>query len=219
MARITVIVLLVTLNSLCLQGQVKWSFELHGGGAYSVPMPLTIHQQGYPTIKLMACFETEAFTPPVYWDWRITRWNNNRGWEFEAIHHKLYLNNTDDEVQKFNISHGFNILTINRCYQEEMFRYRVGLGVVLTHPESKIRNKEFGDSSDSWDMGYYISGPIVNFAIGKPVKLFNKMYFNIEAKSTLSYTYIKINDGYANLFNVSFHLVAGFGVDFYKKNQ
>ena len=219
MTRIIVIVLLVTFGNLNLLGQVKWSFELHGGGVYNVPMPLTIHQQGYPSIKLMARFRTEAFTPPVYWDWRITRWNNNRGWEFEAIHHKLYLTNTDDEVQKFNISHGFNILTLNRCYKERLFTYRVGLGIVLTHSESKIRDKEFGDSSDSWDMGYFVSGPILNMAIGKPIRIFNRVHFNIEAKSTVSYTYIKINDGHANLFNFALHLVAGFGLDFYKKNQ
>jgi len=40
--------------------QSRWSFELHGGEVYNVPMPLTIKQQGYPDLKLTARYHTEA---------------------------------------------------------------------------------------------------------------------------------------------------------------
>lgn len=121
----------IILSSTATTAQSSWSFELHGGGAYNLPMPLHIRQQGYPEIKLRARFDSESFILPVYWDWRFSRWENGKSWEFEAIHHKLYLDNTTPEVQKFNISHGFNMIMVNRGFEKRLFRYRAGLGIVL----------------------------------------------------------------------------------------
>lgn len=196
--------------------QSRWSFELHGGEVFNVPMPLTIKQQGYPDLKLTARYHTEALTLPVYWDWRFSRWHNNKSWEFEAIHHKLYLENTTPEIEKFNISHGFNMLMVNRGYDKKTFRYRAGVGMVLAHPESKIRGKEFGDTGNDWDMGYYLSGPVLNFAVSKPIRLGGRFYLNAEAKTTFAYSHIKIAEGHANVYNLAFHLVLGIGVDLTK---
>jgi hypothetical protein len=210
------IVTFILISQTFLFAQSRWTFELHGGEVYNVPMPLTIIQQGYPDLKLTARYHTEALTLPVYWDWRFSRWQNNKSWEFEAIHHKLYLENTTPEIQKFNISHGFNMLLINRGYDKKTFRYRAGVGIVLAHPESNIRGKEFGNSSDDWDMGYYLSGPVLNVAIGKPIRLGGRFYINTEARTTFAYSYIKIAEGHANVYNLAFHLVLGIGVDLTK---
>lgn len=193
--------------------QSWWSFELHGGEVYNVPMPLTIKQQSYPDIKLTARYHSESLTLPVYWDWRFSHWKNDKSWEIEAIHHKLYLDNTTPEVQKFNISHGFNLLMVNRGFDKKTFRYRAGIGVVLAHPESNVRGKEFGNSTDSWDMGYYLSGPVLNLAINKPIRLGGRFYLNAEAKTTLAYAHIKIAQGHANVCNLAFHLIMGIGYD------
>jgi len=48
------------------QAQSGWSFELHGGEVFNVPMPLTINQHGYPDLKLTARYQTDALTLPVY---------------------------------------------------------------------------------------------------------------------------------------------------------
>ena len=196
--------------------QSRWSFELHGGEVYNVPMPLRIKQQGYPDLKLSARYHTEALTLPVYWDWRFSRWHDNKSWEFEAIHHKLYLENTTPEIQKFNISHGFNMLMINRGFDRKKFHYRFGAGIVLAHPESNIRGKEFGNTNDDWDMGYYLSGPVLNFALGKPIRLGSRFYLNAEAKTTFAFSHIKIAEGHANVYNLAFHLVIGIGGDLTK---
>ena len=71
--------------------QSCWSFELYGGEVYNVPMPQTISQDGYPDVKHTARYNTEPFTLPVYWDMRLGRWQSNKMWEVEIIHHKLYL--------------------------------------------------------------------------------------------------------------------------------
>lgn len=79
--------------------QSRWSFELHGGEVYNVPMPLTISQDGYPDVKLTARYNTEPFRLPVYWNMRLARWQSNKMWEVEVIHHKLYLENRTSEIQ------------------------------------------------------------------------------------------------------------------------
>jgi hypothetical protein len=201
------------------ESQSLWSFECHGGEGYNVPMPLTISQQGYPGIKLTAHYYTEPFTPPFYMDLRLSCWQNNRSWEIEFIHHKLYLDNTTSEVQKFNISHGFNMLFLNRGFDQKTFRYRAGLGIVITHPESNIRGKEFGDSENTWDLGYYLSGPVINLAIGKPIRLGERIYINAEAKTTFAYTFVQVADGHADVYSLAFHLVLGIGVNLNKPKE
>lgn len=199
--------------------QTRWSFELHGGQVYNLPMPLLVKQQGYPDLKLTARYFTEPLTLPVYWDMRFSRWQNLKSWEFEVIHHKLYLDNTTPEVQKFNISHGFNMLMVNRGFDKKTFRYRAGAGVVLAHPESNIRGKEFGDTGDDWDLGYYLSGPVLNLAISKPIRLSGRFYLNAEAKTTFAYAHIKVAEGHADVYNLAFHLILGIGVDLIKPKE
>lgn len=207
------IVPLFILSQTSVCAQSRWSFELHSGEVYNVPMPLTIRQEGYPELKLTARYFTEPLTLPVYWDIRLSHWRNNKSWEFEVIHHKLYLENITPEVQKFNISHGFNMLILNRGFDKGIIRYRAGVGMVLTHPESKIRGKEFGNTTDDWDMGYYISGPVVNMAISKPIRLNGRLYMNAEAKTTFAYGSIQVAEGRADVFNLAFHLILGIGYD------
>lgn len=201
------------------RAQSRWTFEMHGGQVYNLPMSLSIKQQGFPDIKLTARYNTEALTLPVYWDLRFGRWQNARLWEMELIHHKLYLDNTTPEVQKFNISHGFNMIMVNRGFDKKTFRYRAGAGVVLAHPESIIRGKEFGNSTDDWDTGYYLTGPVFNLAISRPIRLGGRFYLNPEAKTTFAYSNIKIAQGHADVYNLAFHLILGFGVDFIKPNE
>jgi hypothetical protein len=202
-----------------MRAQSHWTFELHGGEVYNVPVPLVIKQQGYSDIKITARYHTDALTLPIYWDWRFSRWKNDRSWEFEMIHHKLYLENTTPEVQKFNISHGFNIIMVNRGFDQKKVLYRFGAGIVLTHPESKIRGQEFGSTADDLDLGYYLSGPVLNFAINRPIRLCDRFFINAEAKTTIAYSHIKIAQGYANVYNLAFHLILGIGYDFIKPKE
>ena len=197
-----------------VSAQSIWSFEIHCGEVYNIPMPLTIRQDNYPPIKIQAKFESEPFTLPLYVDSRVIHWKNRKSWEAEFLHHKLYLQNTLPEVEKYNISHGFNMLMINRGFDRQKFQYRFGAGIVLSHPESKIRGKEFGDSDDNWDLGYYFSGPVVNMALGKQMHFSRRIYINTEAKATLAYSRIKIAEGNSDVYSIAFHLILGIGFDF-----
>ncbi len=199
--------------------QARWTFSLLGGEVINVPVPLNIRQQGYPDIRLTADYRTEAFTLPVYWDWRLSRWQDARSWELEVIHHKLYLNNTTADVQKFNISHGFNLITFNRGFELKKFQYRIGAGFVLSHPESNIRGKEFGNSTNDWDMGYFVTGPVMSMAIGKPYRLSNRFFVAVEAKTTMAYSSVKVAQGTADVYNLAFHLNIGLGVNLTKPDM
>jgi hypothetical protein len=213
---ITIFILISTTGA---YSQSQWTFEFQSGGAFNAPMPLIISQQGYPDIKFTANYHTEALTLPVYMDVRLGRWQNGRSLEIEFIHHKLYLDNTTDEVQKFNISHGFNMIFLNRGFNQKTFSYHAGAGIVIIHPESIVRGKEFGDSENTWDLGYYLSGPVINLAISKPFWLGNRFFINAEAKSTIAYASVKVAQGHADVFNLAFHLILGLGVNLNKPKE
>lgn len=197
-----------------LTAQSHWAIELHGGEVYNVPLPLSIHQNGFPDLKMTARYSTDPFKLPIYWDMRFSRWQDEKSWEIELIHHKLYLSNTTPEIQKFNISHGFNMLFLNRGFDKYRYRFRAGTGLILAHPESKIRGKEFGDTGDDFDLGYYITGPVANFGIGRAIHFNRRFYLDAELKTTMAYSSVKIAQGHADVFHLTFHLILGIGTRF-----
>ncbi len=200
------------------EAQKKWEFTLHVGTVYNVPLPLTISQNGYPDLKIKSArFSSEPFVSPLYWDWRFTRWNESTAWEFEVIHHKLYLDNKPGEVSRFSISHGFNMLMINRVKNAGWFQYRYGGGWVLSHPESTVRDMKFDQHNGLLNWGYYFTGPVVNFAVGKPIPVAGPVFMNIELKTTIAWSRVKIANGHADLYNWAIHAVCGVGFDFLKK--
>lgn len=207
--------LILILLFLCpglLTAQERWSVELMGAGVYNVPLPLKIRQQGQSDLRLTARYSTEPFVLPVYYDWRISRWQEDRSWELEFIHHKLYLDNTTTEIQKFNISHGFNLLFVNRGFDRQGFRYRAGAGMVIAHPESKVRGLTFGSSTDDRDGGYYLSGPALQGAVNRRFYLGDRFFVTAEAKTTLTYASVKVAQGRADVYSWAFHLLIGVGM-------
>lgn len=207
------LILFIFLSQGFLPAQERWSLELMGAGVYNVPLPLRIRQQGQPELRLTGRYRSEPFVLPVYYDWRLSRWKEDRSWELEFIHHKLYLDNTTTEIQKFNISHGFNLLLINRGYDHQGFRYRMGAGVVIAHPESQVRGLTFGSSSDDNDWGYYLSGPALQGAVSRRFYIGEHFFMTAETKTTLAYARVPVAQGKADVYSWVFHLLVGIGVD------
>jgi len=194
----------------------QWYFELKGGFPLDVPMPLTIHQDGYPDINInFARFTSEPFVMPVYWDWRFVKWKNEKAWEFEAIHHKMYLQNKPAEVQRFGISHGYNILLVNRIKilnKEKNILLKFGAGTVLAHAENTIRNLKLNERLGIFNMGYYFSGVALNIGIDKRFKLTEWLYATSEAKFIPSYANVPVVNGNADVWNCSFQFSFGLEV-------
>lgn len=216
----TLVAMLNSLTSTNLFSQKYWTFELHGGWANNISLPLRIKQSGHPDIYIKrAVYTSEPFTSPYYWDWRFCKHINKHSIEFEAIHHKLYLQNKPHEVQRFGISHGFNMLTLNYGYKFKYFLLRNGIGSVLMHPESTIRNRVYKEGPGFDIQGYVLRGLVYNVAIAKQFHFFrNRCFLNTELKTTFARANAPIVDGYATVNNISLQAIAGLGINFARSN-
>lgn len=215
------LILIYFIKSIIVHAQKYYSFELHGGTAYNVPLPLTIKQKGYDDIYIPAAkFYSESFIRPYYWDWRFCKHINKHSIEFEAIHHKLYLETNHPDIQRFGISHGFNILTFNYGRKYKNFIFRNGLGSVLMHPESTIRNKVYPEGPGFDIKGYRLRGVVFNTAIGYKILFCKKRFFiNTELKATFAKGNVPIVDGIAKLNNIALQAISGLGVNFAGKKN
>jgi len=188
--------------------QTRWGVEVFLGDAYCFNTPLTIKQAGYEDIKLTARYATYSFQQPFYYSWRLSRWSNKRSWEIEFIHLKIKLKNTTAEDQNFEISHGYNIFTINRAWDLQKVIVRVGLGGVIAHPESIIRGKRFPETGGFND-GYYIAGPIIQIGAGKGFRLVGELFLALEGKLTAAYAKVPVVDGHAYVPHLGIHGLFG----------
>lgn len=211
----------------CVKGLAqnpKWSFELQGGVPYNIPMPLTIKQNNEPTIRLNARYSSEPFVSPGYYNWRLGHWKNGKSWEFEFIHHKLYLDNKPPEVQEFSISHGYNIVVVNRAFEKMAFEkipfiIRIGAGVVLAHPEITVRGEALSQDGGLFGWGYYISGPVLNIVVAKRFYIIEQWFVNTELKFNPSYARVPVAGGHAKFWNMPITFAFGMGIDFLGKDR
>ena len=194
--------------------EAYWALQLGTGSAYSFDSPLTIKQDGEQTLDFTAEWETKAWsTQAIYYDLRLGKWENGRAWEIETLHHKLHLKNNPPEVQSFVISHGYNLCTVNYAVLKEGIIYRIGAGVVVTHPETEVRGKK--DFDDGGLRGFYLSGVTAQVAVEKRFEFpDSKWFFSLEGKLTASYAEVPIADGDATVPNVAVHGIFGVGYNF-----
>ena len=191
----------------------QWVFHLGTGSAYNFTTPLEIRQDGEEDINVSARYDTKAFsTAAWYYDMRIAKWKNNHAWEFETHHQKLHLDNRPAEVQSFVISHGYNLNTVNSAWLINNFIYRLGLGIVITHPETIVRNKEYDDKGGV--NGFHLSGVTAQAAMEKRFSVTEKIFIYLEAKMTASYATIPVEDGDASVPNAAIHGLFGTGYSF-----
>lgn len=187
-----------------------WTASLGTGDAYSFHSKLHIEQDGEDDIDMTAHYKTHALdTLAWYYDIKVGKWKDDKAWEIESLHHKLYLDNKPDEVQQFDISHGYNINTINRAWLVNGFIYRVGLGIVVTHPETEVRGKKYNDEG-GWN-GFHLSGVTSQIGMEKRFYTEGHLFYSIEGKFTASYARIPIADGHADVPNYAIHGILSIG--------
>lgn len=93
-----------------------------------------------------------------------------------------------EKIQYFNISHGYNLITLNKAWRDknkEWLIYRIGLGIVLAHPQSKINGEEWTFVEGTLH-GFFLASPTFQFSIGTRHFL-GRFFISSEAKLTLSY--------------------------------
>ncbi|MCL5966442.1 MAG: hypothetical protein M1550_04405 [Deltaproteobacteria bacterium] len=188
-----------------------WSFQLLGGVPFSFTTPLKITQSGQSDIKGNARYKSKPFESPFYYAVRVGTWQGDRAWEVELVHNKLYLDNPPPEVQGFSITHGFNMLTVNRAWDRGALIYRLGAGVVVTHPENTVRGRKHPEDGGILGGGYYISGPTAQAAVEKRFAVWRELTGALEGKVTASWARVPVEGGHADVPNVAVHGLFGLG--------
>jgi hypothetical protein len=175
------------------------------GLQYNVPMRLVIRQADAPDIKLLARYETRPFAEVPYYDIRLGIERRGAGWELELVHHKLYLANLPSEVDTFEITHGYNFLTLNRMLEWLGVEFRGGAGIVLTHPQTTVRDRRFPERGGFFNSGFYVSGPAAQLGAGERFFFGHRFFVGVEGKATGAFARIPIAGGNADVPNLALH--------------
>jgi hypothetical protein len=190
--------------------EARWTLEALGGSAASVNTTLTVRQEGEPEIQISAHWATRAFQQPIYWAVRVGRGSPRGGWELELMHHKIYLENTTPEVTQFEITHGFNMATIQRTWIRGGWILRAGAGAVIGHTQSRVRGLSSGRGGDEVDR-YELAGPAFQIGVGRRFFVTRHFFGTVEGKATYGYAKVSISRGEATTGNFAFHGLFGIG--------
>lgn len=191
------------------------SFELFLGAAANLKTKLTIEQCREKDIELTAEYETRPFDDPFYYMLRFNFAREGGGWELQFIHHKIYLTNTTDEVEHFEITHGYNMFTLNRSFPVPLVRLRVGGGIVVAHTESIVRGlRDQGDSGGILGTGYHLTGPAVLAGAGEALALSSRLFVTPEVQVSTAWAKVPVANGRAYAPNVALHGLVGIGYRF-----
>lgn len=186
--------------------------QLFTGSALSLPLPMTVSQDGYPDVRFTARWATRPSRPTWYYAWRVGVWKRDRGWRLDHTHHKIYLLNNPAEVDTFRITNGFNIVTVSRAFRHRNLTASIGAGPVVTYPISTVRGKKF--DHDSGLHGYHLSGGSLMLMATREFPLVEGLVLSLDARGSLSYVSVPIVDGHAHVPNAALHLHAGLGYVF-----
>ena len=182
--------------------------QAFGGAPLNFPTTLTISQQGEPDIDHRASWETRPFEQPLYWALRL-RWQRERdGFEFQLIHHKMYLKNNPATVEHFEVTHGFNILTAGYMRRSRPFHWRAGAGVTLPNTFATVR----GELSDVHD--YAVAGPAFLVGGGSELALSRRFFLAAEAQFIAAWGTVDVARGEARVASLAVHVLFGAGFVF-----
>ncbi len=205
--------LLIFLFLLVFQNHASanWYSELFTGDAYSVPSKVTVRQNGYPEASKTAKFSTRPTEPAPYYSFRIGFWQDDKsGLDVEMLHHKLYMDNTDEIFNEYKSTFGFNLFLLNKGFRiSPSFVFRLGIGPVVSHPINTIRGQTYTD-----DVVYKLVGLGSQASLQFKQRLFNNLYLTEEIKTTYAVANLPIANGDSSLSNLAFHGLIGFGYDF-----
>jgi hypothetical protein len=135
--QVLLVTVILILPFYTLSAQPIHSIDVIAGAALNFDSNVTFHQTGEEDITLTGQYITKPFDDPYYLGLRFNFNIAHHIWELQFLHHKVYLTNTTEEVQHFEITHGFNTLTLHHRFVYDEFNLRIGAGVVLPHTESR----------------------------------------------------------------------------------
>jgi hypothetical protein len=180
------------------------------GSAVSAPTPLSITQQGQPTLDFTAHWATRPWLDTWYYAGRVGLWKANRGWLLDFTHHKIYLTNGPSEIQKFRITNGMNLFTLSRGFRRGKLTYAIGAGPVITYPVNRVRGQRL-ESGRGFLGGYFLSGATVVGSVTRRLPLVSGFFLSLDGRVSMSYVRVPVAGGHASVPNIALHLHAGAG--------
>src|SRR4051794_31691052 len=108
MRHLTLVALVLT----AAPAAAEWRLGGDAGTAWTAPPTLTLRQEGQPDLRLDAHWDTRPAKAAPYYAYRLAWWRGNTGWELQQLHHKVYLREPPPEVQQFEVSHGYNMVSL-----------------------------------------------------------------------------------------------------------
>lgn len=188
-----------------------WSVQASTGTAHSFETRLSIRQEGFEALSLTASYETRPFEGAPYFAWRVARRTASGAWELQLLHHKLYLSNRPPEVARFDITHGYNVVTVGRSWGRGGWTLRAGAGVVFAHPESTVRGRRFGPKEGILGLDQYLTGPSAVVGVGREWRFGEHVFVSPEVVVSAARARVPLNGGEATAPNVAAHLLVGLG--------
>jgi hypothetical protein len=184
--------------------------EVFAGTAWSLPLPLRVEQPGQTPIHFKARYSTRPWRSSPYYAYRL----GYQHWSAELVHHKLYLENPPPEIEHFEVSHGYNLVMISRTLApgDSPAIFRIGLGLVIGHPEGRIRGKAINPVRSLLGGGYHISGLCLQAAAGPQLGIAEHWFFRPEFKITAAWAQMPlVGGGVTKVPNIALHTLFGFG--------
>lgn len=196
----------------------KFSFELGTGGAYNFDTNLVIDPgNGEKREDFTAQYDNKPFEDALYYMMRVGMWGGDgNAWEIELIHHKLYLSNPPSSIQSMEMTHGYNLITINRAWMMEGdYIFRLGAGIVLPHLEGSTKSGREFEGEEIFGQEFAFGGPTVQTAVSKRFYITKTIFANLEGKLTASYAKFDMEGGGEVVApNIAAHAILSFGFDY-----
>lgn len=208
---------------------VSREISFYTGVSHTLPTRITIDQAGYPrtTIENVRFVNKPFVSPPYYgvryrWDWPSRVGALDRaGAELEFVHFKIYYESGDDPgavIQRFDVTDGLNLFYLNAIGVKSLGEGleligRLGVGPVISHPETEVRHQKKGRDGD-W-RGFEYSGLTWQASLGLEKLLawpdgpFGRSRVFVEYKYTAANPTIRIAGGSASFAAIAHHLVVG----------
>ena len=189
--------------------------EVLTGSAWHVPLPLAVNVDGKRS-RIRARYATRPFADAPYYSYRAA-WTerDGAGIEAEMLHHKLYLRNPSPPIERLEVTHGYNLPSVNVTGPGHGWRVRLGVGLVVAHPEGRVAGRELNGARTALGGGYHIAGITAQLAVGRRYPLgrgLTHVFAAPEAKITASWAHISIDSVVLRIPNVAFHALGGLGV-------
>lgn len=180
------------------------------GSAYNAPTPLTIRQEGYPTLRHTARYDTRPLGPYApYYAGRVTFWRGQSGWELEVIHHRLFLHNTTPDIERFEIHYGYSYLLVGRAWRTHGVELHANGGIVLTNPANVVRGIPMNTADADLRAGYDVTGVGASFGVSRAFHIAGRLSLVATAAIVAGTVSVPVAHGTARVPNLGLHAQFG----------